>query len=164
MGDASLARRPRILVTPAPALPRGPRTMVYQPPAPDLALLATAAADAWAQGKHIPAPSAKAAWWLLRACRAVGRRHHITVTDAYAGRCRVVLERLLVLVCEQPAERRRAVLCGVLLDLLNDRGETGFADVSDALARVDRELAPTAADTVAAARITDIVRGEAARG
>lgn len=154
----------RILVVPAPVLPRGPRTMVYQPHAPDLALLATACADAWAQGKHIPAPSYKAAWRLLRACRAVGRRHHITVSGAYADACRVVLERLLVLVCEVPDGRRRAVLCGVLLDLLNDRGEQGFGEVSDALALVDRELAPSIEDTLAAARIADVIRGEVSRG
>lgn len=154
---------PRFVVAPAPPL-RGPRRVVCEPPAPDLALLATAAADAWAQGRHIPAPSFRAAYRLLRACRAVGRQHRITVTDGYAGRCHAVLTRLFALVCELPEGRRRAVFCCVLLDFLNDRADPAFGAVSDALAAVDRELAPTDEDTARASRIADVIRWEVRRG
>lgn len=152
-----------LLVAP-PAPPRGPRRMVCEPPAPDLALLATAAADAWSQGRHIPAPSFRLAYRLGRACRAAGRVHHLTVSDAYAARCHAVLMRLFALLCELPEARRRPTLSGVLLDFLNDRSDPAFAAVSDLLTEVDRELAPTDEDAAHAARIADVIRGEAHHG
>lgn len=105
----------------------------------DVALVAVAAADGWAQGNGLPPPRAYLAGRLLDACKRVQRRHHALVTESYharAGRC---LDALAGAVNAAPAPVRAAVLASVLLDLLNDRPEPAFAAVSDALARVDRE-------------------------
>ena len=143
--------RPRRLLPPlAPSAPLSAtvraldvlcaRATTHRGSAPvDLALLAVAAADGWASGNGLPRPRAYLADRLLAACRRAGRRHHIYADGAYHSRAGRALGRMATLVNEAPAPVRAAVLCAVLLDLLNDRGEEAFAGVSEVLTRLDRE-------------------------
>lgn len=104
----------------------------------DLALVAVAAADAWATGAALPAPPCAAR--LLTACKRVSQRHHIYVAGEHHARASAALSAIADAInAVTPAVARPAVLCAVLLDLLNDRTAPGFGAVSDELARIDRE-------------------------
>lgn len=131
----------------------------------DLALIATAAADAWAQGNGLPAPRAYLSGRVAQVCRRVSTRRHAFVDGAYHARASRTLDRLAAEVNASPMPVRAAVLCGVLLDLLNDRPEAEFAALSDVLARVDRECprAPERDVEALASRIADAIREEFAR-
>ena len=105
-----------------------------------LALVAVAAADQWAQGAGLPAPRAWVARRILAACARVQRRHHVLASGFAHGRAVAALDAIADGVNACPAPMRPAVLCAVLLDLLNDRPEDAFRAVSDELTRLDREL------------------------
>ena len=128
----------------------------------DLALVAVAAADAWANGNGLPRPRAYLATLLATACEKVARRHHAFVSGDYHARASRALSRMAELVNAEPVSVRAAVLATVLLDLLNDRAESGFGDVSRVLARIDRECPRTAGHDVEriADRIAERVRQE----
>jgi hypothetical protein len=70
----------------------------------------------------------------------VQRRHHVLASGHAHGRAVAALDRIADGVNACPAPTRPAVLCAVLLDLLNDRTEDAFRAVSDELTRLDREL------------------------
>jgi hypothetical protein len=124
---------------PSPVLTR-PRALQGTPGAVSLALVAVAAADQWAQGAGLPAPRAWVARRILAACARVQRRHHVLASGFAHGRAVAALDRIADGVNACPAPTRPAVLCAVLLDLLNDRPEDAFRAVSDELTRLDREL------------------------
>ncbi len=123
-----------------------------------LALVAVAAADQWAQGAGLPAPRAWVARRILAACARVQRRHHVLASGFAHGRAVAALDRIAdgVNACPEPA--RPAVLCAVLLDLLNDRTEDAFRAVSDELTRLDRELVRSPDAEAAGARIAEGLR------
>lgn len=135
--------------------PRAPRAVVLRPSVPstappDLALVAVAAADCWASGAGLPPPRPYLAGRLLAACTRAGARHHLYVRAEQHARAGSVLTAIADGVNAAPEPLRRAVLCAVLLDLLNDRAEPAFARVSDELARIDREVRAEGADGIAA--------------
>lgn len=111
----------------------------------DLALVAVAAADAWACGGGLPhaaTPDVTRGAWarLARACQVVCARHHQRVTAGHHARAGRALAAIADATNAAPGDDRGAVLCALLLDLLNDRGEPGFAAVSRELARIDRAI------------------------
>jgi len=122
------------------ALPAGvPRALRYDATdgaAVDLALVAVAACDAWASGTSgVPRPPLAAQ--ILAACKRVGRTHHIFVSEHAHVRARTAMATIATRVnAVEPAMLRPAVLCALLLDLLNDRHEPAFARVSDTLSRL----------------------------
>ena len=131
----------------------------------DLALVAVAAADAWAHGHgllHAATPSVTRGAWtrLARACATVCERHHQRVTAGHHARAGRALGAIADAANAAPAEDRGALLCALLLDLLNDRGERGFAAVSGELARIDRAIGERPGAMRAAALAADRVRHE----
>lgn len=125
----------------------------------DLAVVAVACAETWARGQEVAPPPAPFPAHITRACRLVYRRHHLLVDGEVFARASKALTWILSAAKRQPAPARHAVLCAVLLDLLNDRPEEAFAGVSDVLTRVDRacsrgdvDVEGTAGEIAAAAR------------
>jgi hypothetical protein len=129
----------------------------------DLALVAVAAAHQWALGNGAPPPRAWVAARILRACQRVERDHRIGVTSGHHARASAAMDAIVDALDGAPAESRAAVLCALLLDLLNDRREPAFAAVSRELARLDTELARGEGAEVIAARAADSVREAFAR-
>lgn len=129
----------------------------------DLALVATAAADAWAHGNGLPRPRPYLAGRILAACKRVGTRHHIFVDSDHHARAASALTRMAAAINALPAASRAAVLCATLLDLLNDRSESEFAALSDALARLDRECPRAEGDEGRASALADAIREELGR-
>lgn len=132
----------------------------------DLALVAVAAADAWATGAGLPPPRGYLARRLLAACKRVAARHRIFVTPSHHARARRSMTAMADAInAIEPSSARAAVLCAVLLDLLNDREAHAFGAVSDELSRVDREChRPEGVDIERiAAEIADRVREEHGR-
>lgn len=129
----------------------------------DLALVATAAADAWCSGAGLPPPRAYLAGRILRACRRVGARHHLLVDGAYHARCSAAMARMATEINALPTDVRAATLCAVLLDLLNDREEAGFTLLSAEIARLDKELPRGEGVEAEASRIADGIREEMGR-
>lgn len=114
----------------------------------DLALVAVAAVDSWASGTSgLPRPPRAAA--ILAACHRVSRRHSILVSGGHHKRAAGALTTIATRVNAHPApEARGALLCALVLDLLNDRAEDGFGAVSDALSSLHL-AAPGDVDRVA---------------
>jgi hypothetical protein len=131
----------------------------------DLALIATASADAWAHGNGLPRPRAYLCDLMAQACRRVCARHHAFVDGAYHARATRTLNRIGEEVNATPQPVRAAVLCVALLDLLNDRPEREFTALSGVLSRLDRECprAPGHDVEALASRIADAIREEFAR-
>lgn len=132
----------------------------------DLALVAVAAVDAWCDGAGLTAPRPWVAQRLRAACRRTGERHHIRVTGGYHAAAGGSLRAMATAINAEPEGARAAVLCAVLLDLLNDRVEPEFRGVSEELARLDGECSRPAGYAVEAAgsRIADSVRRAYAGG
>ena len=85
-------------------------------------------------------------------------RHHQRVTAGHHARAGRALDAIADAANAAPPEDRGAVLCALLLDLLNDRTEPGFARVSSELARIDRALGERPDAVRAAAIAADRVR------
>lgn len=103
---------------------------------------------------------------LLAACKRVAARHRIFVTPSHHARARRSMTAMADAInAIEPSSARAAVLCAVLLDLLNDREAHAFGAVSDELSRVDREChRPEGVDIERiAAEIADRVREEHGR-
>lgn len=127
----------------------------------DLALVATAAADAWCSGAGLPPPRAYLAERIVRACRKVGARHHLFVDGTYHARAKAALDRVADAINALAPELRAPVLCVALMDLLNDRAEVEFTALSAELARLDREYPREGTEVEhEASRIAEAVREE----